>query len=90
MALVFFAGLSAARDANLSRTAIFRWASSQAQSLSKIASAASLVFSHLSPAGPTQEGQPLSQPQPAISSRVRRSKISWTRKSGSLKPMPPG
>ena len=42
------------------------------QRRSKMASAASLVRSLFSPAGPTHDGQPLSHGQPAINSCVRR------------------
>src|ERR1700722_1374541 len=49
-----------------------------AQIRSRIASATSLVRSLFSLAGPTHEGQPLSQGHAEISSRVRRSKSSCT------------
>src|ERR1700722_10090167 len=65
-------------------------AASVSHSLPRIASATSLVFSHFSPAGPTHDGQPCSQLQPAINSWVLRSRISCARYSGSLNPIPPG
>src|ERR1700735_1150265 len=45
----------------------------------RMASAASLVRSLFSPAGPTHDGQPLSHGQASISSRVFCSSNSWTR-----------
>lgn len=44
---------------------------SRTDSFSNIASAAGFARSPVSPAGPTHEGHPFSQGQPAISSRVR-------------------
>ena len=50
---------------------------SGSNSRSKIASAASLARSPVSPAGPTHDGHPFSHGQPAMSSRVRRISNSW-------------
>ncbi len=49
------------------------------RSLSRMASATSLVRSLISPAGPTHDGQPDSQGQDSISSRVRFKRRSQTR-----------
>ena len=49
---------------------LVEWHAGYAHNRSRIASAASLARVPVSPAGPTHEGQPLSQEQPAISSRV--------------------
>src|SRR5947209_20252091 len=62
----------------------------QAHSRSRIASAASFACGARSPAGPTQDGQPASHAQARMSSRVFCTRSSWTRKSGSEKPKPPG
>ena len=48
------------------------------------------AFAPTSPSGPTHDGQPDSQGHPAMSSRVRATRSSCIRNSGSLNPMPPG
>ncbi len=53
-------------------------------------SATSFPFSPISPAGTTQEGQPVGQGHSEISLRVFSSSDSLIRKSGSLNPTPPG
>src|SRR5882724_13691805 len=60
------------------------------QTLSKIASAASLARGTKSPAGPTHDGHPSSHSHPAINSRVFPISSPCSRNNGSLNPIPPG